>query len=146
MKRYKKTRIFFLVAIAGFFIGIQDDSSNLNTFFPIVLGMIGRIGGLIFGSTPKDETRFKYGDDGLPLCNNCHCTPAYDQDPATFVCPDYTPPPWLYDAQTIETLKAQEALNPMQLSCDAYQKGCDTTPSLKLGTWGNDAVCGFIYD
>lgn len=90
---YRKTTLFLTLAFIGFLFGCQDDASNLNIFFPLVIGVIGRIGGLILGTTPKDASMFQYGEDGLPLCNSCHCTPAWNQDPATFVCPDYTPAP-----------------------------------------------------
>jgi len=132
------------VAVAILAIALHgiDNTSSLNLIFPVVLDGIQ----YLFGSSRKDETMFEYAEDGLPLCMKCHCTPSWDQDPATFTCPTEAPPPWQYSAETIETLASQQVLNPYSLECDPYQnKTCDTVPSLEKNKWSNTAVCGLLF-
>lgn len=121
-------------------------TSTFNSVFPIVAEAIQHIGGaLLGGGTPKDESMFQYGDDGLPLCRDCHCTPGWDEDPASFECPTDPPPPWKYDAESIGILNSHEAHNPFVLDCNPYEDDeCDMTPSLQRG--GTDTVCGLVYD
>ena len=155
MKRPKGTYAYALpasigaaaVVIGAFLHGINNTSS-FNGVFPIVIEGIQCLGSaLLGGPTPTDEAMFEYGPDGLPLCRGCHCTPEWEEDPGAFVCPEEPPPTWRYDTEVIETLRSQVATNPIKLDCDPYRdEGCDTTPSLEKGSWGNDAVCSLIYD
>jgi len=131
--------------VAAIFAHGINNTSSLNGIFPIVIDAIQAIGSAILGTaTPRDDAMFKYGQDGLPLCNDCHCTPGWDEDPATFECPTDPPPPWKYDASTIDELHSHEANNPLLLHCNPYDdEMCDTVPSLQRG---DDTVCGLVYD
>ena len=109
----------------------------------------------LFGLVNKDESIFQYGEDGLPLCNGCHCTPSWDEDPETFQCPEEDPPPWQYPSEAIETLASQEALNPFSLDCSPYHEAsCDTVPSLEREKWAavaaeqneSSVVCGLLFE
>ncbi len=66
------------------------------------------------------------------------CTPCWDQDPSTFVCPTDDPPPWWqYPPHIIHTLAAQAPMNPFVLECNPYQNSsCDTVPSLNRHLFG----------
>ena len=137
------------VAIAAAFCAgiVNTSTSSFNSVFPIAVEAIQHIGSIVLGKTPKDKAMFEYGSDGLPLCQGCHCTPGWDEDPTTFVCPDKPAPKWKYDEATIEELHSHEAHNPFRLECNPYQEeDCDTVPSLQRNAWGADAVCGLIYD
>ena len=132
--------------VGTFFHGIHN-TSHFNGIFPIVIEGIQRMGSALLGKTPTDESMFEYGPDGLPLCLGCHCTPEWEEDPEQFVCPKEPPPTWQYSKEVMETLRSHVATNPMELNCNPYEdEGCDTTPSLGKRSWGDDAVCGIIYD
>lgn len=132
-----------LVTVVAIALHGIDNTSSLNLFFPVVLDGVQ----WLLGSSHKDESVFEYATDGLPLCNKCHCTPSWDQDPSTFTCPTDDPPPWQYSPEVIETLAAQRAMNPYSLKCDPYQnETCDTVPSLEKNKWNNkNAVCGLLF-
>ena len=136
-----------LAVVIGTFLHGIHNTSSLNGIFPIVIEGIQQMGSALLGKTPTDESMFEYGADGLPLCRGCHCTPEWEEDPEQFVCPEEPPPTWQYSTEVIEALRSHVATNPMKLDCNPYEEeGCDTTPSLAKGSWGDDAVCGLIYD
>ena len=136
-----------LAVVIGTFLHGIHNTSSLNGIFPIVIEGIQHMGSALLGKTPTDESMFEYGADGLPLCRECHCTPEWEEDPEQFVCPEEPPPTWQYSTEDIETLRSHVATNPIQLDCNPYEdEGCDTTPPLGKGGWGDDAVCGLIYD
>ena len=129
--------VVFAIALHGI-----DNTSSLNVVFPVVLDGIQAL----FGCARKNERMFEYADDGLPLCNKCHCTPSWEQDPETFECPKGTPPPWQYSQRTIDTLKAQQVINPYSLKCNPYSnETCDTVPSLEKYKWGKESICGLLF-
>lgn len=131
------TILVAVVAVA--FHGI-DNTSSLNLIFPLVLDGVQ----YFFGSSKRDENVFEYAADGLPLCNKCHCTPRWDQDPSTFTCPTDDPPPWQYPTETMDTLAALNPLNPFTLECNPYQNAsCNAIPSLNQRN--SDAVCGLVF-
>jgi hypothetical protein len=69
-------------------------------------------------------------------CGDCWCAKKDGK------CPDWRPKN--YTEKFIGSISIQKALNPYELTCNSYTRGCDTTPPLATNL-GPDAVCAHHY-